>query len=85
MGLQIDHNIFVPSFFLLSWATGQFFRVKKQTHIDANLKGIEGRLEGLVIKIEERTTVLLSSITGGDSFCYFNSACLFLHLIRVTY
>jgi len=69
--VKIVINIFGPSFFLLSWATGQFFRVKKQTHVDANLKGIEARLEGLVTSIEEKTADLLSHITGGESFCYF--------------
>jgi hypothetical protein len=69
-------NIFGPSFFLMSWATGQFFRIKKQTHVDANLKGIEGRLEGLVNKIEDRTIDLLSHITGGESFCYLQLGML---------
>lgn len=46
-------NVFVPSFFLASWATGQFFRVKKQASVDRNLSNIDGRIESLVSRLEK--------------------------------
>jgi hypothetical protein len=33
-------SIFAPAFFFLSWMTGHFFRVKKQTGVSENLKNI---------------------------------------------
>jgi hypothetical protein len=61
---------FGSSLFVASWFTGQFFRIKKQAHVDKNLRGIESRLETLVDKLEKRTADLLSHMTGGESFCY---------------
>ena len=64
-------NIFGPTFFLVSWATGQFFRVKKQAQIEKNLTSIEGRVETLVSKIEKHTQDFFGYTTGADSFAYF--------------
>ena len=47
-------NVFGPSFFLASWATGQFFRVRKQAQVESNLLSIEGRLENVVSKLEQQ-------------------------------
>jgi len=38
-------NTFGPTFFLMSWMTGQFFRVKKQTNVEESLLSIESRLK----------------------------------------
>lgn len=62
--------IFGGAFFLVSWATGQVNRIRKQTHLDSNLKDIQTRLEGLLGQIESRTTEIVAQITGGQSFCY---------------
>lgn len=59
-----------PSFFLASWLTGQVFRVRKQAGVESGLQRLEGRLNGLVDKIEADTRELLNHMTGGDSFCY---------------
>lgn len=60
-------NIFGPSFFLASWATGQFFRVKKQVGLDRNLSAIESRVESLVEKLEKHTQDYMGYTTGADS------------------
>lgn len=64
-------NIFGPTFFLVSWATGQFFRVKKQAQVERNLTSIEGRVETLVSKLEKHTQDFFGYTTGADSVAYF--------------
>jgi hypothetical protein len=64
-------NIFGPTFFLISWATGQFFRVQKQAHVEQNLTSIEGRVENLVTRLEKHTRDFLGYATGADSIAYF--------------
>lgn len=49
-------SIFAPAFFFLSWMTGQFFRVKKQTGVSTSLTNIETRIEGLLTDITEQST-----------------------------
>ena len=44
-------NVFGPSFFLVSWATGQFFRVKKQTDVEQKLNGLEAKLDVLADRV----------------------------------
>ena len=64
-------NVFGPTFFLVSWATGQFFRVQKQARVDQNLTSIEGRVENLVTKLEKHAQDFLGHATGADSLAYF--------------
>jgi hypothetical protein len=64
-------NIFGPTFFLASWATGQFFRVKKQADLEKNLSGIEVRIQNLVAKLEAHTKDFVGHVTGGESIGYF--------------
>lgn len=64
-------NIFGPTFFLASWATGQFFRVKKQAHVERNLSSIETRVENVVNKLEEHTRDFIDYSTGSDSIVSF--------------
>ena len=66
-------NLFAPSFFLVSWATGQFFRVQKQTHVEENLSSIEDRLKGLVTKLEKHTQDFLGHATGEGSLASFTA------------
>lgn len=61
---------FGPSFFLASWLTGQVFRVRKQASVESSLQTLEGRIIGLVDKLEAETRNLINHITGGDSFCF---------------
>ena len=56
-------------FFLVSWATGQYFRVKKQTHVEDRLTEIVTRLTGVLEKIEAASDKTVSAITGGTSYC----------------
>ena len=67
-------NVFGPSFFLASWATGQFFRVQKQASVDKNLTAIETRVTGLIDRLEKHTTDFLGYATGGDSWASFMPA-----------
>src|ERR1039458_8256158 len=64
-------NVFGPSFFLASWATGQFFRVQKQAHVEKNLTSIESRVENLVTRLEKHTQDFIGYTTGSDSVAYF--------------
>ena len=61
---------FAPSFFLASWAVGQFFRVKNQSQVERNLSNIEMRVGELLGRLEESTQELTANITGGESACY---------------
>jgi hypothetical protein len=63
-------TIFGSAFFLISWATGQINRVRKQTHVDTNLENIQSRLEVLLTQLETRTAEIVGQITGGESFCH---------------
>lgn len=64
-------NVFGPSFFLASWATGQFFRVKKQVNLDKNISAIDSRVESLLEKLEKHTKDFMGYTTGADSVAYF--------------
>lgn len=64
-------SAFGPSFFLASWMTGQFFRIRKQEHVQSGLSSVEARLQSLVGDLETQTKEITHHTTGGDSFCYF--------------
>jgi hypothetical protein len=64
-------NVFGPTFFLLSWLTGQFFRVKKQTRVEDSFGAMENRFEELLSEIESKTNQMIGHISGGNSFPYF--------------
>jgi hypothetical protein len=79
---------FGPAFFLVSWATGQFIRVSKQSRVETNLNAIQTRLQDLLTQIEIRTTEIVAQISGGNSFCYgrlftINGQTNMAHLIAV--
>jgi hypothetical protein len=69
-------NIFGPTFFLLSWVTGQFFRVKKQTKVEDSFVVIETRFNELFTEVEKRTKDMIGHISGGNSFPYFQISSL---------
>lgn len=64
-------NVFGPSFFLASWATGQFFRVKKQVNLDKNITAIDSRVESLLEKLEKHTKDFMGYTIGAESVAYF--------------
>lgn len=64
-------NVFGPSFFLASWATGQFFRIKKQVSLDQNITTIESRVTSLLEKLDKHTKDFMGYTTGADSEAYF--------------
>jgi len=57
-------------FFLVSWGTGQYFRVKKQSQVETHLEGILARLSEVAGKIEAASAESTALMTGGDSYCY---------------
>ncbi len=57
-------------FFLISWATSQYFRVKKQTKTESDLAGILLQLKDVLRNIEEASAHATALSTGGDSYCY---------------
>jgi hypothetical protein len=64
-------NVFGPTFFLLSWLTGQFFRVRKQTKIEDSFGTMETRFKELLDKVEAKTEEMIGHISGGNSFPWF--------------
>ena len=64
-------NIFGPTFFLVSWATGQFFRIRKQLGVESHLSRLKSDLEVVARDIRSQTQELSSYATGGDGFIYF--------------
>lgn len=66
--IQKTVNVFGPTFFLLSWLTGQFFRVKKQTKVEDSFGAMEVRFKELLDKVESKTEEMIGHISGGNSF-----------------
>jgi hypothetical protein len=66
--LRSGVNIFGPTFFLASWMTSQFFRVKKQVKLEDSFGNVERRVGQVIDELEQRTQNLLAHITGGESF-----------------
>lgn len=64
-------NVFGPTFFLISWATGQFFRVQKQTQVEQNFTSIEDRVNTSISKLEQLTRDFFGYTTGAESVAYF--------------
>ena len=62
-------NTFCTSFFLISWMSGQYFRVSKQTKTEGNLKRIESNIQSLLGELENKTEALRKLITGAGSYC----------------
>lgn len=65
-------SAFSPAFFLASWMTGQFFRIKKQESVQQGINSVETRVEKLLVELENKAKELVCYTTGGDAFCYFN-------------
>lgn len=59
---------FAASFFLFSWATGQFFRIQKQNNVEDRFAGIKEDLERLVESLKSQTDRLFHELTGGESY-----------------
>lgn len=57
------------SFFLVSWATGQYFRVKKQSQVESHLNEIVTRLTDVLERIESASDKTVATMTGGMSYC----------------
>jgi hypothetical protein len=70
-GFKTGVNVFGPSFFLVSWATGQFFRINKQARVERDLTSIESRVESLVTRLERHAEDFIGHATGADSVAYF--------------
>lgn len=68
--LKLLVSAFGPAFFLASWGVSQWYRVRKQQHVDSGLERIQAQVSYVLSEIESRTTDILGSMTGGDSVCY---------------
>lgn len=71
LSLKTVITTFGPAFFLASWMTGQFFRVRKQESVQTGFSSLESRLESLVGQLETQAREITHYTTGGDSYCYF--------------
>lgn len=67
-------NIAMPSFFFISWMTGQYFRVKKQTDVADSLSSIETRINGVLDDIKNQSNSM-KMITDTQLFQTFD-VCL---------
>ena len=68
--IQRSVNVFGPTFFLLSWMTGQIFRIRKQIGVESNFESLHEKMLNLVDEIREQTEDVSNYITGGNSFAY---------------
>lgn len=64
-------TIFVGSFVSITYLTSQLYRVSKQLRTEDSLKSIDDRVAATIDQLEKTTSNLLSTMTGGNSFCYF--------------
>ena len=64
-------NVFGPSFFLMSWASGQFFRVKKQALVEKNLSTIDQRLESVLSRLEQHARDFEGHTIGTQGLAHF--------------
>lgn len=69
-------NVFGPTFFLASWLTSQYFRVRKQTKVENDLLRIQAATADMLSQLEHKTSDLVAHFTGGDSFCYITLSSL---------
>lgn len=63
-------NIFLPSFFLLSWLLGQLFRIGKQQKVESSLGQIHHAVNSTISQLEGATNKMLDTMTGGEGVCY---------------
>ncbi|HAV37001.1 MAG TPA: hypothetical protein DCX52_11720 [Massilia sp.] len=68
--IKQSFTLFGGTFFFISWLTGQFFRVKKQTATEGSLHAIRNDVQGLLNELKAKTEDLAGQITGGESFAY---------------
>jgi hypothetical protein len=69
-------NVFGATFFLTSWLTAQYFRVRKQTKVENDLLRIQASTSTMLSQLEQKTSDLVAHVTGGDSYCYLTLANL---------
>jgi len=62
---------FGTSFVMVSWTTGQIFRIAKQSRVDKNLNTIENRLIELVGRLEKHTKDFMGYSIGENGFACF--------------
>lgn len=64
-------NIGMPTFFFVSWMTGQYFRVSKQERVSSTLSNIESRVEKVLGDISKQAADM-KSITDTQVFQTFD-------------
>ena len=68
--IQRSVNVFGPTFFLLSWMTGQIFRIRKQIGVESNFESLHEKMLNLVDEIRAQTEDVSNYVTGGNSFAF---------------
>lgn len=61
---------FSTAFFLCAWLTGNVVRVRRQAKVEGGIDKVESRVEHLINKLDDATSRLNATMTGGDSFAY---------------
>lgn len=60
-------NVFGPTFFLVSWCCGQYFRIRKQKKVEYELDEVQNKLDKFFKQLETKTENIINNLTGGDS------------------
>ena len=63
-------NVWVPTFFFVSWLVSQWYRVRKQQKVETGLSNIEKRIKQTLAELDAKTADLAAYITGGESACW---------------
>jgi len=63
-------NVWVPTFFFVSWLASQWYRVRKQQKVETGLSNIEERIKQTLAELDAKTADLAAYITGGESVCW---------------
>lgn len=63
---------FGPAFFLVSWATGQIVRIRRQARVEDSFTSVEMRLLAVTENLESTSQKVIGHVTGGESYCYFS-------------
>lgn len=64
-------NILATTFFIVSWFSGQYFRIRKHVLTEDQFQNIQTKVNSLIAQLEFEVKELINHITGGESFCYW--------------
>lgn len=67
--LRAAIETFAPSFFLASWVSAQWYRVRKQQKVESELTSIESRIRAATSELEAKSAHIVSHVIGGEAYC----------------